>query len=353
MNQYYLYKKNRRDYVPVEDEAINNQAKVKLEKLLSDESISIPDRYRQLNGNLALFSSTGDIEKANSLFIVNENTTYDLSNRLNELTSKEWLPETVTVFAQKGLGAGSKEADIERQHPAPYSFQDVARLIRFFTKTGDVVLDPFNGVGSTLKACALERRKGIGIELNKKYYELSIQRMQIEVPDSNDYKTDQKIINGNSIQEIKRIRKDSIDFIVTSPPYWNILETIDHKVKQTRVSKNLDVKYSEDKDDLANIEDYNEFIKRLASLFNDCHRILKDGKHMAIVVSDFRKKNKYYIFHADLANAIEKLGGFQLKGIRILYQRHKSIFPYGYPFSFVPNMHHQNVLIFQKINSEE
>ncbi len=59
---------------------------------------------------------------------------------------------------------------------------------------------------------------------------------------------------------------------------------------------------------------------------------------------------KYYVFHSDLSNAIEKLGKFKLKGIRILHQRHKSIYPYGYPFTFVPNMHHQNVLIFQKID---
>ena len=68
---------------------------------------------------------------------------------------------------------------------------------------------------------------------------------------------------------------------------------------------------------------------------------------MAIIVSDFRKKENYYIFHADLAREIERISPFKLKGIKILYQRHKSIFPYGYPYSFVPNVHHQKVLIFQ------
>ena len=49
----------------------------------------------------------------------------------------------------------------------------------------------------------------------------------------------------------------------------------------------------------------------------------------------------------------DKAGNFVLKGIKILYQRHKSIYPYGYPFSFVPNMHHQNVLIFQNIKKDD
>ena len=85
----------------------------------------------------------------------------------------------------------------------------------------------------------------------------------------------------------------------------------------------------------------------LSSLFDSCSRVLKSEKYMCVIVSDFRKKDRYYIFHADLANEIEKRNHFKLKGIRILYQRHKSIYPYGYPYSFVPNVHHQNVLIFQ------
>lgn len=74
-------------------------------------------------------------------------------NRLNDLTAKEWIPETVSVWIQRGLGKAHPHAEIERQHPAPFSFQDVARLVRFFSKAGETVLDPFAGVGSTLKAC--------------------------------------------------------------------------------------------------------------------------------------------------------------------------------------------------------
>lgn len=44
-------------------------------------------------------------------------------NQLNDLTATQWIQETVSVFIQKGLGAGSKEAQIEKQHPAPFSFQ--------------------------------------------------------------------------------------------------------------------------------------------------------------------------------------------------------------------------------------
>src|SRR4051794_29559027 len=69
------------------------------------------------------------------------------ANGLNDLTAKEWIPETVSVWTQRGLGKGHSHAQIEKQHPAPFSFQDVARVIKFFTKKGEAVLDPFVGVG--------------------------------------------------------------------------------------------------------------------------------------------------------------------------------------------------------------
>jgi len=345
--KYCLYKKEKKEIVPVTDSEQIKLAKERLEELYKQRGeLRIPSRFIESWENVALFQTNGDVTKANAILFPEEKSAFALNNSLNDLTAKEWLPETVTVFSQKGLGAGNKDAQIEKQHPAPYSFQDVARLIQFYSKENDRVLDPFSGVASTVKACAFNNREGYGIELNPKYHDLGVLRIKQEVPDNVKGKSIQNLINGNSVNEIKKFKKDFFDFIVTSPPYWNILETVDHKGKE-RIENELDHKYSENDEDLANIEDYNEFLKILSTFFNSCSKVLKKGKYMCVVVSDFRKKDKYYTFHADLANAIEKKGNFVLKGVRILYQRHKSIYPYGYPFSFVPNMHHQNVLIFQ------
>ena len=100
--------------------------------------------------------------------------TIDKRNKLNDLTGKDWLPETKSFFYQKGLGADSPEAQIEKLHPAPYSFQDIGRLVTFFTKKGMKVLDPFGGVGSTAKACEVNGRTCTSIELSPKWHELSI-----------------------------------------------------------------------------------------------------------------------------------------------------------------------------------
>ncbi len=267
-------------------------------------------------------------------------------NILNDLSAKEWIVETISVWTQKGLGANHPDAQIEKQHPAPFSFTDIARLVRFFTKSGETVLDPLVGIGSTLKACAVEGRKGIGFELNPRYAKLAKERLKKETSSFPLGADSQEILTGDARKLVKNLKENSIDFVVTSPPYWTILHKQDHKVKQVRISNNLDTKYSDNALDLGNISDYGRFLTELGQILGRCGKALKPKKYMAVVVSDFREKSKYVMFHADLARELDRFD-LQLRGIKILYQRHKRIFPYGYPASYVPNIHHQYILILQ------
>jgi len=271
----------------------------------------------------------------------------DKRNDLNNLTASEWIQETKSFFYQKGLGAGSPEAKYEKMHPAPFSFTDVTKLVRFFTKKNAKVLDPFLGVGSTIKACVELEREGFGVELSPKWCEITKKRLKEE----SDLKLDSKHLICGDSRELKNFfDKNFFDFIVTSPPYWNILEKKDHKANE-RVLNGHDTKYSESKHDLGNITDYNKFLDELAKIFLGCHDLLKPGKYMCIIVSDFRHKSEFYPFHSDLLNKLtdKKLKKhFQLKGIKVLIQNAKKLFPYGYPFSYVENIHHQYILILQK-----
>jgi DNA modification methylase len=278
--------------------------------------------------------------------------TVDKRNTLNDLTGKDWLPETKSFFYQKGLGANHPEAQIEKLHPAPYSFQDIGHLIRFFTKKGMMVLDPFGGVGSTAKACEVDGRICTSIELSPKWHELSIKRLESEVGEGTS--KHHNFINGDSCEELKKIETGSIDFVVTSPPYWGILNKLDQKVIKNRVQNNLETKYSENEKDLGNVEDYEEFLDILVNkVFLECARTLRNGKYMTLIVSDFRDKSDYISFHSDLIYRLNKReipdgGLLKLQGTKILLQNHKSLLPYGYPFAYVENIHHQYVLIFKK-----
>lgn len=272
--------------------------------------------------------------------------TVDPRNCLNDLNATEWIPETISVWNQRGLGANHPDTVIERQHPAPFSFTDVSRLIRFFTKRGGLVLDPFAGVGSALKACAVEGRKGIGFELNPRYADLARQRLNTEVRDMWATSDDQDIRLGDARDLVHQLPENSVDFIVTSPPYWNILHKEDHKAKQERIAYDLDTKYGDDSRDLGNIHNYPAFLQELATILGSSGRALKPKKYMAVIVSDFRDKSKFVMFHADIVKALEPYQ-FELRGITVLYQRHKRIFPYGYPFAYVPNIHNQYIVILQ------
>lgn len=306
-------------------------------------------------------SETLACDKVSDLDIEDESTTgvidckpVDPRNTLNDLNGSQWLPETKSFFYQKGLGAKHPHAQIERQHPAPFSFQDISHLVTFFTKKGMAVLDPFGGIGSTAKACELEGRVCTSIELQSKWHELAKQRLDSEVVEGASKK--HKFILGDTRCVLKGMSNSSFDFVVTSPPYWSILnKKADHKVKKERLANNLATNYSDDDDkDLANIENYEEFLKVLVSdVFLECGRVLKPKKYMCLVVSDFRNRSEFISFHSDLIQSINQKqtsDGYKLtlQGVKVLLQNHKSLLPYGYPFAYVENIHHQYVLIFKK-----
>jgi DNA modification methylase len=270
----------------------------------------------------------------------------DPRNRLNDLPGKYWIQETKSVWRQKGLGASHDHAHYEKLHPAPFSFQDVARLVRFFTKAEQQVLDPFVGIGSTLKACAYLRRIGTGVELSPHWADLARRRLAAETLNANT----QRVIVGDIRDQIATFADDTYDFVVTSPPYWSILhKTKDYKA-QDRIRQGLAHKYSESNRDLGNIPEYEDFVEELARIFVALAPKLRHKQYMAIVVSDFKHGRRFYPFHSDLYGAIERLTErFELHGITILEQTHKALKPYGYPYSYVPNVHHQYILILRRV----
>lgn len=66
------------------------------------------------------------------------------------------------------------------EHPAPYPLILPQRIMRLYSFTGDTVLDPFMGSGTTAIACIKERRHFIGFELNKEYFDKAVERIKRE-----------------------------------------------------------------------------------------------------------------------------------------------------------------------------
>lgn len=171
------------------------------------------------NPNILSLNEQGQQKNLVSGLKTVKNGRLDAKNLLNDLTGTEWIKLTRSVYNQKGLGRNHPHTAIEKLHPAPFSYQDVGSLIMFFTKKSQLVLDPFSGVGSTSKACAILGRKSVGIEIVKKWADLSNKRLKDEVGTVEG----QEIINGDSREVLKNFDNGYFDFIVTSPPYWSIL----------------------------------------------------------------------------------------------------------------------------------
>lgn len=76
---------------------------------------------------------------------------------------------TVEEFKNWTKSAWFISGEQDRDHPAPFPIDIPLRLIKLYTFVGDTVLDPFCGSGTTLRACEISGRNGIGIDINPEY----------------------------------------------------------------------------------------------------------------------------------------------------------------------------------------
>jgi len=79
-----------------------------------------------------------------------------------------------------GIWSFSGESKKRVGHPAPFPIELPRRCIKLFSFVGDIILDPFVGSGTTLIAAYLNNRKGIGVDIDKKYCDLAIKRLKQE-----------------------------------------------------------------------------------------------------------------------------------------------------------------------------
>lgn len=264
-------------------------------------------------------------------------------NRLNELSAQEWLRFTKSWFVHNPPPRKKKEV----LHPAKYPESMIEEFVKFFSKKGELVFDPFLGTGSTLVACRNCGRRGIGIELQEKYGEIAKERVKEDK---------EQIVFIRDSFEVKKIWEENklgkIDFLICSPPYGPMLNK-KGLVQEKRQEKGLDTKYSEEKKDLGNMIDYDGFISRLVKLFTETKGLMKEGAYLVVILQNYREGARYRTLAWDFAREMDKY--FSLVGEKVWCQDNKTLYPYGYRYSFVPNVHHHHCLIFRNdlVNKEK
>jgi len=93
---------------------------------------------------------------------------------ISDITREEFIEWT------NGLWSFPGENPKKVGHPAPFPVELPKRCIKLFTYVNDVVLDPFLGSGTTLIAANLSGRRGIGVEIDRKYCDTAVQRLKRE-----------------------------------------------------------------------------------------------------------------------------------------------------------------------------
>lgn len=267
----------------------------------------------------------------------------DKRNKLNNLNGKDWIKSTKSYW----ISEKCVDDKIALKHPAPFMVKDIIKLVSFFTKKKQIVLDPFNGTGTTLLACCRTGRKGIGIDLNKNYNDLAKKRLKNQP----NYK-DQKIIFGNSLNKIKNIEGE-INYCVTSPPYHNILRNKGNGIRDVKDNYRKGARtgieyYSENKNDLGNQKSYQNFLDLFEKIMSEVFLKLKNRSYTSIIISDFTVNKKEKNVQGDVVNLMQNIG-FDFVGTTVLLQETKPLYPFGYPYSYVINHHHQNIINFRKV----
>lgn len=263
--------------------------------------------------------------------------TRERKNRLNALDGKTWTRYSVSIW-----NINKTVEDARSGHPALFPVSLVERLIEIYTHAGDLVLDPFMGAGSTLVAAQNKARRAIGFEIAPQFVAAAHERLR-KIGGHPQGKAGVAIYNEDARNLASFMRPDSVDLVVTSPPYWNI-----HQQRRTADGK-APRPYTNSNNDLGNIESYSDFLDALGEILQSLFAVVKPGRWCVLIVMDLRKTDHFYAFHID---CIERMTacGFRLEDIIIWDRRseYHNLRPLGFPTTFRVNKAHEYVLIFQK-----
>jgi DNA modification methylase len=265
------------------------------------------------------------------------------SNKLNELSGKEWIKFTKSWFIHNP----PRRESSKMLHPACFPETLVREFIEFFTKKHQWVLDPFLGTGSSLVSAQESLRNGIGIDIYEEYVEIAKKRLrQRKLLEHEQIR--EVVIVGDSKSIVQLFRENNlpkVDFCITSPPYWNQLKR-NHMRQRERGEKGLDTYYGNREEDIGNIDDYKLFIQEQKKIFDGVYDVMKDYGYLVVITNNVFCGGRLYPLAFDtLISLSEK---WVPKDEKIWLQDDKTLLPLGIYNAWVGNRCHQYCLIFRK-----
>jgi SAM-dependent methyltransferase len=178
------------------------------------------------------------------------------------------------------------------------------QVLRRFTKLGDVVVDLFSGMGTTLIECRHLGRHGIGVELNPEVAAQSEQRIALA---ENSHQITTQVITADAggadavilVQAaLRQLGHDWADCLILHPPYHDI------------------VKFSTDPRDLANAPDETTFLAMFQRVVENACVLLRPGRFLALVIGDKYARSEWIPLGFECMQVCRDQG-LQLKAINV------------------------------------
>lgn len=254
--------------------------------------------------------------------------------RANSLDGATWTRYSISIWSD--LRKTAEEAALG--HPAMFPMALPARLIECLCTADDrVILDPFCGIGSTPLAARQSGRVGIGVDISAEFIAQTRARLG-----SADGPGEAILRVGDARSLADFVPPASVDMVITSPPYWDIL--LARRSADGKPTRH----YGDAPADLGKVRDYARFLDGLEETFRAVLAAMRPGKYCCVVVMDLRKGSTFYPFHADFCQRAQGLG-FILDDIIIWDRRqeYNNLRPLGYPYRFRINKVHEFILIFR------
>lgn len=128
-----------------------------------------------VNDYILIFQKPGEAPAVRALFDQNENPD-------GWVTTDEWIRDAHGVWTDireidvlEGWRSGRDEDD--EKHVCPLQLEVIRRLVKLYSNPGELVLDPFMGIGSTAYVALEQGRRAVGFELKESYHTLAMKNI--------------------------------------------------------------------------------------------------------------------------------------------------------------------------------
>jgi DNA modification methylase len=267
---------------------------------------------------------------------------YSAKNRLNDLTGREWVFWTRSVITKPYPPNFSHK--LRSRHGGQKPPELCRDIINVFTKKGATVLDPFMGVGGVLLGAALAGRRATGIEIEPKWIDLYRRVCEQEGLPALE------ALPGEAGSVLDTLRERTFDFVFTDVPYFAMDRaprspgTYKKTGKAARPAPGTRLKPF----NAITYGSKEEWLDRMHAVFAKAAGLLKPGGYVAVFIGDMVYAGEYHCLSAELAGRLKTIPGLVWKANLIWYDVSKKLHLYGYQYTYIPSMIHQNIVIFKK-----